>query len=81
VPTARTDLELKLYGALHRIARDYQSASRLIRHGDCGLSGPEALEMAYENIQQEAENAIRGIRRKRPGDRTARVPHLIGNET
>lgn len=60
--TVKTDLERKLYTALRRIARDYQPAERLLRHGDCGLEGPEALEAAYDNLQWEAATAIKGIR-------------------
>lgn len=52
------------YDALKRITQ-YQSAERLLRSSekDWGLSSSEALEYAYENIQQEAKNAIRNKRR------------------
>lgn len=61
--TDREKLE-KLYGALKRIARDYQSPRQLERSADkqWGLGYIEALEMAYENIQAEAKNAIKGVR-------------------
>ena len=63
-----TGLELRLYTVLRRIAREYQSAERLLRTGEkqWGVSGTEALEMAYENIQQEAQIAIKGVRVPKP---------------
>lgn len=63
-----TPLEIRLYDTLKRIARDYEKPERLRRRAerDWGVSGEEALEMAYENIQQEAENAIKGLRIRRP---------------
>jgi len=65
---ANTALEIRLYDALRRISRDYQTAERLLRSGErqYGISGSEALEYAYENIQAEAKAAIRGLRIKRP---------------
>lgn len=62
MPTATTDLERKLLAALRRIANDYRSSTSLLKTGDAGLLGKEALEYAYDNIQQEAKNAIRGVR-------------------
>ena len=59
---AKTDLERRMFHALRRIARQYRSAESLLKHGDCGLEGAEALEMAYENIQSEARTALKGIR-------------------
>ena len=55
----------RLYDALRRIARDYEKPDRLRRNGerDYGISGGEAVEMAYENIQGEAARAIKGLRR------------------
>lgn len=52
------------YDALRRI-RSYDSVERLRRRAekDYGLSPNEAIEMAYENVKAEAENAIRGKRR------------------
>jgi len=49
---------------LRRIARDYQTADLLLKYGerDYGISGCEALEMAYDNIQQEARNAVFRVR-------------------
>ena len=63
-----TPLEIKLYDALRRIAKDYQSSEQIKRRGvkDWGLDDPcEALEYAYENLQAEAANAIKGLRIKR----------------
>lgn len=62
MPVAQTPLEQKLLKTLRRIAREYRSAESILRTGDAGLSGEETLEYAYDNIQQEAKNAIRGIR-------------------
>lgn len=62
----KTPLELKLFNALARISRDYRSSESLLRKGDCGLDGPEALEAAYDNIQWEAKSAIRGVRAPKP---------------
>lgn len=60
--TVKTELERRLYGALRRIAREYRSSTSLLKTGDAGLSGVEALEYAYDNILQEAKNAIHGVR-------------------
>jgi hypothetical protein len=52
------------YEALRRIARHYQTADQIRRGaGQYGLSHLEELEMAYENMQQEAVRAIKGRRR------------------
>lgn len=58
----KTELERRLYVALRRIAKEYQSSAYLLKHGECGLPGPEVLEYAYDNIQAEAAAAIRGVR-------------------
>lgn len=44
--------------ALKKIAKDYQTPEQLQRNckGDYGLSYSETLEMAYENLQNEARN-------------------------
>ena len=56
----------RYFDALRRIARDFQSSDQLRRRaGQYGLSHKEELEMAYENIQQIAEIAIKGRRRPR----------------
>jgi len=52
------------YDALKRIARQYQTADRLLKNGgQYGLEAIEELSMAYENMQSEAERAIKGKRR------------------
>lgn len=56
--------EQRYYDALRRIARDYQTADQLRRNaGQYGLEHIDELEMAYENIQEEAKLAIKGRRR------------------
>ena len=56
--------EQKLFDALYRISR-YTPPEKLERTAehDYGLSGAEAISMAYENVLQEAKHAIRGVRR------------------
>jgi hypothetical protein len=59
---------LKAYRAtLERIARGYQTPAQLRRSvgRDCGLNYEEGLEMAYENIQQEARNVLKRFRMPR----------------
>lgn len=53
----------RLAAALRRIAA-YDSPDRLRRSSEkqWGLAFEEAMEMAYDNIQQEARNALRGVR-------------------
>lgn len=60
--------EQRYYDALKRITK-YQTPEQIMRRAEkqYGLSGKEALEMAYENIQQEARNAIVGKRRPKDG--------------
>lgn len=61
---ARVSNEQRYFDALKRIARGYQTSDQLRRSaGQYGLSHTEELEMAYENIQQEAKRAIHGKRR------------------
>lgn len=58
--------EQRYFDVLKKIARQYQTSDQLRRRaGQYGCSWVEELEMAYENIQQEAERAIRGKRRPR----------------
>lgn len=55
--------ERRYFDALRRIARGYQSAAQLRRYaGQYGVSFAEEIELAYENLQQEAANAIRSRR-------------------
>lgn len=52
------------FDALKRITR-YQTVEQLRRksQSDWGLPFEEALEYAYENVVQEARNAVKGKRR------------------
>lgn len=65
-----TDRELaqRLFDALKRITR-YSSPQELERIAErkYGLDGAEAIEMAYENVLEEARQAVRGVRR--PADK------------
>jgi hypothetical protein len=56
----------RLYFALKKITR-YQSPAYLRRNSrrDWGCEYEEALEYAYENIQQTAKDAIKGMREPR----------------
>jgi hypothetical protein len=56
--------ELRYFDALKRITK-YQTPEQLRKHSmrDYALSYYEALEMAYENVIQEAKNAVLGKRR------------------
>lgn len=49
---------------LIRIAKGYQSTSQLRRNSEkqYGLDYDEALEMTYENIQNDAANAVKGVK-------------------
>ena len=57
--------EGRYYDALHAIAKGYMSTEKLRRcaQEEYGVSYHEALEMAYDNIQGCAADAIRGRRR------------------
>ncbi len=59
----RSDAQL-YYDVLKKIARDYMTPEQCARncHKD-GLQPEEMLAMSYENIQAEAERAIKGKRR------------------
>lgn len=63
MPTVTTELEHRLYAALKRIS-GYETSGRLLQHGEraYGISGQECLEMAYDNIREEAKRAIKGVR-------------------
>lgn len=54
---------IRLHGALKRITK-YQTPKQMRRSSDrdWGLPFEECIVMAYENIQQEAESAIKGVR-------------------
>lgn len=57
--------EQRYFDVLKRIAVGYHTTDQLRRQAErkYGLGYEEALEMAYENIQQEAKEAVRGKRR------------------
>lgn len=57
--------EQRYFDALKRIAKDYDSPERIGATAEkkYGLRPAEAIEMAYQNIQHEASEAIRGRRR------------------
>lgn len=62
---SKTTNEQKYFDALKRITK-YQTPDQLKRRHwkDWGLEdASEAIEMSYENIQQEARDAIKGKRR------------------
>lgn len=63
---AEIDREALYYDTLKRIA-SYDSPERLRKRSerDYGLPFEEALEMAYDNIREEARLAIRGKRKWR----------------
>lgn len=65
-PTKQEHDYAQMYLALKRILA-YQSPARMRKNSerDWGLNFEECIEMAYENIQQEARNGIRGVRRPR----------------
>jgi hypothetical protein len=71
--------EQRLYDALKRITR-YQSPDHLRRTAErkYGLDGDEAIEMAYENVLNEARSAISGLRRPElPQARPLTVEFLV----
>ena len=54
----------RMRSTLKRIATGYQTPAQLRRNSERedGLDADEAIEYAYENIQQEARLAVRGVR-------------------
>lgn len=57
--------EQRYYDALYVIAKRYQTSDKLRKQaGQYGCDHVEELEMAYENMQQIAKDAIK--RQKRP---------------
>jgi hypothetical protein len=64
-----TPLEIRLFDALKRIARDFMTPDQIRRDAEKECDGPgyeEYLEMSYENIQETAKRAVHGVRIKRP---------------
>jgi hypothetical protein len=62
----KVDYEQRFYVALKRITA-YMTPAQLRRESErqYGLDHAEALEMAYENVIDEAKEALRGYRRKK----------------
>lgn len=62
----KVDYEARFHQALKRI-RQYMTPAQLRRAAEkqYGLDHAEALEMAYENVIEEAKAALRGYRRPR----------------
>ena len=56
--------EAKFHAALKRIAA-YMPPGKLRRQSEklYGLEGDEAIEMAYENVIEEAKRALKGYRK------------------
>ncbi len=54
-----------LFDGLCRIAKGFEKSERLLKHAerDYGLAPAEALEMAYDNMQEIARLALKGIKR------------------
>ena len=75
-----SDNEQVYYDTLRRIAKGYMTSEKLSRKADdeYGVSYHEALEMAYDNLQAEAADAIRG--KRRPKDATPRSPSGAAKE-
>lgn len=56
--------EQRYYDTLKKIARRYMTPDQIRRDAkNAGLDYDEYLEMSYENIQLDAERAIKGKRR------------------
>jgi hypothetical protein len=54
----------RMRATLKRIATGYQTPEQLRRSAmrEYGIDGAEAIDYAYENIQQEAKRAVAGVR-------------------
>ena len=54
----------RMRATLKRIAIGYQTPDQLRRGAEreYGIAADEAIEYAYENIQQEAKRAVAGVR-------------------
>lgn len=54
----------RMRATLKRIATGYQTPDQLRRGAEreYGIAADEAIEYAYENMQQEARNAMKGVR-------------------
>lgn len=60
----KNELLVRLYKALKKISQGYQTPVQLRKNSEkqYGIGYEESLEMAYENLQAEAKEAIKGIR-------------------
>lgn len=69
-----TKRELKLFDALQAIS-SYLPPAKLKKNswGDLGVSGEDAVEMAYENVLEEAKLGLKGIRKPSRDDRDCPV--------
>lgn len=54
----------KMRTTLLRISKAYQTVKQLRKSAekDYGLEPEEVIEMAYENIQNEAKDAVKGVK-------------------
>lgn len=60
----KTEQQQRMYDAMKEITR-YQTTNQFRKgsNSDWGLDYEEALEMAYENIQETAKRAVKGLKR------------------
>lgn len=58
----------KMRATLLKIAKQYQKPEKIRKDSekDWGLGYEEALEMAYENIQTDAQYAVMNVRELKP---------------
>lgn len=64
--TIKTELERRLYKALKTIAKDFLTPDQIRLSYDIGLDKEEEIQAAYENIQEVARAAIKGVRLPKP---------------
>lgn len=59
----QSEREIRMYAALKRITQ-YMAPDKLrnVAEKKYGLEPEEAIEMAYENVLEEAKRAIKGMR-------------------
>ena len=57
----------RMYDALRCIGKDYCTSEQITKNAEkvWGLSPMEALQMSYDNIQETAKAAIKGVRNPR----------------
>jgi hypothetical protein len=69
----------QMFAALKRITQ-YQQPERLKKRAwnDWGLgNSSEAVEMAYENVLQEAKSGLKGVRKPKPAPTATLVPSQV----